>query len=59
MSISAASKKNRFYQWMTEVDRILRGEATQPSDIQQADINVPVFIGQNPWLLFDSFFRQN
>ena len=42
MSISTATKKNRFYQWMTDVDRILRGEATQPSDIQQADINVPV-----------------
>ena len=42
MSISPASKKNRFYQWLLDVDRILRGEATQPSDIQQADINVPV-----------------
>ncbi len=29
------------YQWICELDRILRGEATKPVDIRQADIRIP------------------
>ncbi len=28
--------------WLYQLDRILRGEATRPTDIQQADIKIPV-----------------
>ncbi len=31
-----------FKHWLFELDRILRGEATKPADIRQADIKIPV-----------------
>ena len=43
MSLASPLKiKPSFWHWLFELDRILRGEATRPADIQQADIKIPV-----------------
>jgi len=39
----AALKYNKFGEWLFHLDRILRGEATKPSDIKKADIKMPLF----------------
>ena len=39
---SSPTRRSGFYNWLFELDRILRGEATRPSDIRQADIQIPV-----------------
>ena len=41
-SLPKTKTKVGFTRWLFELDRILRGEATRPSSIQQADINIPV-----------------
>ena len=39
---SSTTRRTRFYHWLFELDRILRGEATRPADIRQGDIKIPV-----------------
>lgn len=39
---SEAKIQNVLFQWLFELDRILRGEATKPIDIRRADIEIPV-----------------
>ncbi len=41
-TIPKLKPKTGFARWLFELDRILRGDATRPSSIQQADINIPV-----------------
>ena len=43
MSKAASLKYNKFGEWLFHLDRILRGEATKPSDIKKADIKMPLF----------------
>lgn len=43
MSKTSALKYNKFGEWLFHLDRILRGEATKPSDIKKADIKMPLF----------------
>ena len=43
MSKNAALYENQFADWLFHLDRILRGEATRPSDIRKADIKMPLF----------------
>lgn len=35
-------RRRGIHRWMFELDRILRGEATRPSDIHRAEIKIPV-----------------
>ena len=42
MSNLKSAQRTGFYLWVFELDRILRGEATRPSDLQQSDIRIPV-----------------
>ncbi len=42
MSLAFKSKKSSPVGWFFELDRILRGEATRPVDIQGGDIRIPV-----------------
>jgi len=42
MGKANAKQLDGFRHWLFELDRILRGEATRPSDIQNADIKFPV-----------------
>ena len=42
MSLTLESKKKLKFRWLFELDRILRGEATRPADIQRGDIRIPV-----------------
>ena len=35
-------RSNTIANWLFHLDRILRGEATRPTDLQQADIKIPV-----------------
>ena len=43
MSHAAEPKKRPlFFGWLFELDRILRGEATRPSDIQKGDFRIPI-----------------
>lgn len=39
---NSTTRRTGFYFWLFELDRILRGEATRPADIRQADIKIPV-----------------
>ncbi len=39
---SSTRLRTGFYDWLFELDRILRGEATGPADLRQADIRIPV-----------------
>ena len=43
MGKSSALKHNKMAEWLFHLDRILRGEATKPSDIKKADIKMPLF----------------
>lgn len=43
MAKTTALKQNQFAHWLFHLDRILRGEATRPSDIKKADIQMPIF----------------
>ena len=43
MAKTTALKQNQFASWLFHLDRILRGEATKPSDIKKADIKMPIF----------------
>ena len=43
MSKASALKSSKFGEWLFHLDRILRGEATKPSDIKKADIKMPLF----------------
>ena len=41
-SANPQSRSSTLTNWLYHLDRILRGEATRPPDIQQADIQIPV-----------------
>lgn len=42
MKKSGTTARTGFGYWLFELDRILRGEATRPADIQKADIKIPI-----------------
>ena len=42
MGIDRPPNRKAFLNWVFEVDRILRGDATNPDQLQQADIKIPV-----------------
>ncbi len=42
MEKSNRHQRRGFFLWLSELDRILRGDATRPADIQAADIKIPV-----------------
>ncbi len=43
MTKASTFKQSTFANWLFHLDRILRGEATKPSDIKKADIKMPLF----------------